>query len=144
LELKVVTFKVGDEEYALKINSIESIVEVIPITKVPDTPYGVEGVINLRGEIMPVIDGRKKLGSEIGENDKAKIIIINLSGKKYGFIVDEVREVLDVNEKEIEDVKEIMTNVSIKYIDGIIKKNERLIVLLKPDMLNEDVFSIVE
>ena len=144
MEFKVVTFKVGDEEYALEISNIESVVEMLPITKVPDAPYGVEGVINLRGEVMPVIDGRKKLGSDVNETDKAKIIIINLDGKKHGFIVDEVREVLDVNESEIEDVKEIMTNVNSKYVDKIIKKGERLIVLLKPNMVSEDIFSVVE
>ena len=144
MEFKVVTFKVGDEEYALEISNIESVVEMLPITKVPDAPYGVEGVINLRGEVMPVIDGRKKLGSDVNETDKAKIIIINLDGKKYGFIVDEVREVLDVNESEIEDVKEIMTNVNSKYVDKIIKKGEKLIVLLKPNMVSEDIFSVVE
>ena len=144
MEFKVVTFKVGDEEYALEISNIESVVEMLPITKVPDAPYGVEGVINLRGEVMPVIDGRKKLGSDANETDKAKVIIINLDGKKYGFIVDEVREVLDVNESEIEDVKEIMTNVNSKYVDKIIKKGERLIVLLKPNMVSEDIFSVVE
>ena len=144
MEFKVVTFKVGDEEYALEISNIESVVEMLPITKVHDAPYGVEGVINLRGEVMPVIDGRKKLGSDVNETDKAKIIIINLDGKKYGFIVDEVREVLDVNESEIEDVKEIMTNVNSKYVDKIIKKGERLIVLLKPNMVSEDIFSVVE
>jgi len=144
MEFKVVTFKVGDEEYALEISNIESVVEMLSITKVPDAPYGVEGVINLRGEVMPVIDGRKKLGSDANETDKAKVIIINLDGKKYGFIVDEVREVLDVNESEIEDVKEIMTNVNSKYVDKIIKKGERLIVLLKPNMVSEDIFSVVE
>ncbi|MDI3472245.1 MAG: purine-binding chemotaxis protein CheW [Thermotogaceae bacterium] len=144
MDFKVVTFKVGDEEYAIDIKNIESVVEMLPITKVPDAPYGVEGVINLRGEVMPIIDGRKKFGSSSFENDKAKIIIVNLSGKKYGFIVDDVREVLDVNENEIEDVKEIMSNLNTKYVDGIIKKGERLIVLLKPNMVNEEIFSVVE
>lgn len=144
MEFKVVTFRVGEEEYALEISNIESVVEMLPITKVPDAPHGVEGVINLRGEVMPVVDGRKKFSTSVAENDKAKIIIINLEGKKYGFIVDDVREVLDVDEEEVEDVKEIMTNVNTKYVDGIIKKGERLIVLLKPSMVSEDIFSVVE
>ncbi len=136
MEFKVVTFTIGAEKYAIEISNVESVVEMLPITKIPDMPHGVEGVINLRGEVIPVIDGRKRLSSalEADETRKAQIVIIMLNNKKYGLIVDQVNEVLDVNEQEAVGSKEVI-NADTQCAEKIIKKGEQLVVLLKPSAI---------
>jgi len=136
MEFKVVTFTIGAEKYAIEISNVESVVEMLPITKIPDMPHGVEGVINLRGEVIPVIDGRKRLSSalEADETRKAQIVIITLNNKKYGLIVDQVNEVLDVNEQEAVGSKEVI-NADTQCAEKIIKKGEQLVVLLKPSAI---------
>jgi len=136
MEFKVVTFMIGAEKYAIEISNVESVVEMLPITKIPDMPHGVEGVINLRGEVIPVIDGRKRLSSalEADETRKAQIVIIMLNNKKYGLIVDQVNEVLDVNEQEAVGSKEVI-NADTQCAEKIIKKGEQLVVLLKPSAI---------
>lgn len=136
MEFKVVTFMIGAEKYAIEISNVESVVEMLPITKIPDMPHGVEGVINLRGEVIPVIDGRKRLSSalEADETRKAQIVIIMLNNKKYGLIVDQVNEVLDVNEQEAVGSKEVI-DADTRCAEKIIKKGEQLVVLLKPSAI---------
>lgn len=132
------TFTIGDEKYAIEISDVESVVEMLPLTKIPDTPHGVEGVINLRGEVIPIVDGRKKLSKalETDKAGKAQIVIITLNNKKYGLIVDQVSEVLDVSEQEVVEARELV-NTDTQCTEGVIKKGEQLVVLLKPSALLE-------
>ncbi|RKX51957.1 MAG: chemotaxis protein CheW [Thermotoga sp.] len=138
--LKVVTFNIGDGEYALDINYIESVVDMLPITRVPEAPHEVEGIINLRGEVMPLINSSKLLGVESRAESKGKIIILNYKNRKFGFLVDEIREVIDVSEEDVEPVDERI-GVGGRYIDGIIKRKDKLVILLKPSLASEEVFS---
>ena len=139
--MKVITFSIGEGEYALDINYIESVVDMLPITRVPEAPYEMEGIINLRGEVIPLVNSAKLLGIETQDMEKkGKIIVLNYNGKKFGFLVDEIKEVTDVSEKEIEAVDETI-GISSNYIDGIIKRGNKLIILLKPSLASEEIFS---
>lgn len=139
--MKVVTFNIGDGEYALDINYIESVVDMLPITRVPEAPHEVEGIINLRGEVMPLINSSKLLGVESRAESKGKIIILNYKNRKFGFLVDEIREVIDVSEEDVEPADERI-GVGGRYIDGIIKRKDKLVILLKPSLASEEVFSM--
>lgn len=100
---KVLTFKVGDEDYAISIEYISEIVGLHKITPLPDVPRYVKGVINLRGKIIPVVDMRLRLGIPEREYDERTcIVVVNVEGDLLGLIVDRVNEVTDIPEDQIE------------------------------------------
>lgn len=129
-EFKVVTFKIGEQNFAMDITNVETVVEMMPITKLPSAPKDIEGIINLRGEVIPVVDGAKKLTNKSLQSGK-KIIVVNSDNGKYGLIADEVEQVMGVTENEIEQLEMCKS----RYIAGIIKKGEKLVVLLHSDLL---------
>jgi purine-binding chemotaxis protein CheW len=101
------------------------------ITKMPKTPDFVEGISNLRGEVLPIIDLRKRLGFSIKEADsETRIVVVNMDNNKIGMIVDAVSEVLTIQEETIEPTPAIVSTVSTQFITGIAKADERLIILL--------------
>ena len=128
---QVVRFMVGKESFGVDIGSVQEIVTVPEITMVPDTPDFLEGIINLRGKIVSVIDLRKKLkfnGS--GRDKKNRILVTEVDGKVVGLIVDEVSEVLRLNPDNIEPPPEIVSSVGVKYITGVGKLEDKIILLL--------------
>lgn len=127
---KYVIFKVDSEEYGVSIESVREITEYKnkKISKLPDTSFFVEGIINLRGIIVPIIS-LKKLFKIEKENDKdSRIIIVGIDNKQIGFIVDDASQVLQID--EIENAPEIIIGDDKKYISGIAKIKEKLIVIL--------------
>lgn len=132
---QVVVFQLADEEYAVDIGQSKQIIKVSKITPVPNTPDYVRGVINLRGQIVPVVDLRKRFGIE-GTVEKEKIITIEYDDMLIGLLVDDIEEVMwyDV-EKELESAPEIDSAVRQDYIKGIVKKGKRLIVLIDLEKL---------
>ncbi|RKX52803.1 MAG: chemotaxis protein CheW [Thermotoga sp.] len=138
---KVVSFIVGKEEYAVDIMLITSIIEMEEITRLPNTPDFVEGVINLRGEVIPIISLRKKFG--LGENEKNKkeerIIVVNIKSKDVGMVVDSVKEVLNLTEEQIEEPPSVVGGLKRTFLKGIAKQDDRLIVLIDAEkILTED------
>lgn len=130
-EKQYVIFKLSGEEYGVEINHVQEITEYKKATKVPNVPNFVEGIINLRGNITPIISLKKKFNlveSEIKENNR--IIIINLKNKQVGFIVDDASQVLTMDEKHIENPPEILTGIDRQYIIGIGKMEEKIIIML--------------
>jgi len=128
---QVVRFMVGKESFGVDIGRIQEIVTVPEITKVPDTPDFLEGIINLRGKIVSVIDLRKRLKINGAErNKKNRILVTELHGKVAGLIVDEVSEVLKLDPGSIEPPPEMVTAVGVEYITGVAKVDENLIILL--------------
>src|SRR3974377_1082726 len=102
-ELQIVGFRIGNETYGVRIGSVREIVRVPEITSVPSAPNLVEGVINLRGKIIPVMDLRKHFGSAIVQNDKKnRILVVELENKLIGLIVSSASEVLKIPPSEIE------------------------------------------
>ena len=128
---QVVRFMVGKESFGVDIGMIQEIVTLPDITRVPDTPEFMEGIINLRGKIISVIDLRKKLGSNgSGDKKKNRILVTQIDGRVVGLIVDEVSEVLRLNPDNIEPPPEMVDSVGVEYITGIGKLEDRIIILL--------------
>lgn len=132
-EKQFVVFQLDDQEYGIdimKVYEINRLKEII-ISPVPKTPKFVEGIINLRGEVVPIIDLRKKLELQSKEIDKeSRILIIKIEKTMIGLLVDEVREVLDILEQDIAPPPEEVTDISTRYLSGVARIEKRLILLL--------------
>ena len=131
--MQLVGFTIGEELFGVEILMVQEIIRAAPITPVPSSPDFVEGVINLRGKILPVIDLRKRLNlfNAVTAPEKTWILILDIQGKITGFIVDSVTKVMKIDEKIIEPTPEIiMTGLESQYLRGVCEIGERLLVLL--------------
>ncbi len=129
--LQLVSFKIGDAEFGVDILRVQEINKMMELTTVPNTPPFVEGVVNLRGRIIPVLNLRSRLGLPIREYDsETRIIVVELEDKTIGFIVDEVKEVLRIPKSITEQPPEIVSGVDSEYITAIGKLEDRLLILL--------------
>jgi purine-binding chemotaxis protein CheW len=131
VENQLVVFNLANEDYGVDIAAVDGIVKMQSITKVPRAPSFVEGITNLRGEVLPVIDLRKRFGLPLGEVTKdTRIVNVDIDSTKVGMIVDAVSEVLRVSEEDVEPPSPLVTTVDSSFITGIAKLDERLIILL--------------
>ncbi len=122
MENQLVIFNLADENYGVNIADVDGIVKMQPITTVPHAPNFVEGITNLRGEVLPVIDLRKRFGLPQGDTSKdTRIINVEVDGAKVGMVVDAVSEVLRVSEGDIEPPSPIVTTIHSTFITGIAK-----------------------
>ena len=129
--LQLVTFHVGDEEFGVDILAVREINRMMEITRVPHAPEFVEGVINLRGQVIPVVDLRTRFQLDAVEHDKnTRIVVVELSEKVVGFLVDSVSEVLRNPRELIEPPPPIVGSIDSEYIQGVIKLDDRLLILL--------------
>ena len=134
--LQLVTFTLKNEEYAVNILNVQEINRITEITQVPNSPDYVDGVINLRGKVMPVINLRKKFGLEEKETDEtSRIIIMDIQGVTNGLVVDSVSEVLRIPESIVEPPPPMSSGLEDKFIKGIAKLENRLIILIEIDKL---------
>ncbi len=134
--LQFVTFTLDNEDYAVDILNVQEINRITEITRVPNSPDYVEGVINLRGKVIPVINLRKKFQfKEKTTDDTSRIIIMEIHGITNGLIVDSVSEVLRVPSSVIEPPPPMSSELDSKFIKGIAKLKDRLIILLDIDKL---------
>jgi purine-binding chemotaxis protein CheW len=130
-ELQVVGFRIGDETFGVRIGSVREIVRVPEITTVPNAQDTIEGVINLRGKIIPVIDLRKQFGqTQIVTDKKNRILVVELDGKLVGLIVNSASEVLKIPPSEIESPGSVFADNESSYVTGVGKLKGRLIILL--------------
>ena len=130
-ELQLVSFCIGSEEYGVDILQVQEINRMVEITKVPQAPHYVEGVINLRGKVIPIIDLRKRFNLELKEHDKnTRIVVVDIGGNIMGMIVDSVSEVLRLQADTIEPPPELVTGVNSEYIKGVAKLEDRLLIFL--------------
>jgi purine-binding chemotaxis protein CheW len=128
---KYLTFVLAEENYGLEILKVREIIQMVSITAVPRTPDYVEGVINLRGKVIPVVDLRRKLGMADGEHTQQTcIIVVDIGGLEMGTIVDRVSEVLDITADQIEDAPSFGAAVNTNFILGMGKAGDRVITLL--------------
>jgi purine-binding chemotaxis protein CheW len=133
-ETQVVVFRLGADEYGVDIASVEEIIRVPSISKVPKAPEYVEGVINLRGRVLPVIDLCKRLSLEPRRDTRqSRIVIADIGTSAVGMIVDDVSEVLQMGSDQIRPAPEITTTADSGCIAGIARLNERLVILMKLD-----------
>ena len=129
--LQLVTFKVCDEEFSVDILKVQEIIRMSEITRVPNAPEFVEGVINLRGKVIPVIDLRKRFSLPYKErDDESRIIVVESDNRVVGLIVDGVSEVLRLPASSVEPPPDVLSSVNPEYIHGIGKIDTRLVILL--------------
>jgi purine-binding chemotaxis protein CheW len=130
-ELQVVGFRIGEETFGVRIGSVREIVRVPEITAVPNAPDTIEGVINLRGKIIPVMDLRKRFGqSDIQPDRKNRILVVELDSKLVGLIVNSASEVLKIPPSDIELPGTVFADSESSYVTGVGKLKGRLIILL--------------
>ncbi len=144
-----VSFMMTDKQiYAIDVNYIETINEKVDIRPVPLSDSYIEGVINLRGRIVPIINLSKKIDMTIEENEEIsynKIIVIKYDNNETGFLVKDVKEVIRVNDSEIEQVNSTKySKLDQKYIYGIVNKNNKLIVILSVKAIMQSMGIIKE
>jgi len=133
----VLSFKIMDQEYALPVENIESVVDKTDVTPVPNSKYFVVGLINLRGRIVPIIELTKILGMEIpDEHDYQNILILKMNEEEIGMYVDEVENVLSIDPDKLEKLQSKDSVYSDK-VKGVIKIENRLIVYLDLESILE-------
>ena len=131
--MQLVGFKIGTELFGVSILMVQEIIRAAPITTVPNSPDFIEGIINLRGSIVPVIDLRKRLNiyREDMDYEKSWILILNVNDRVTGFIVDFVTKVLKIDENTVEPPPDIVVaGLESQYIRGVCKLDENLLILL--------------
>lgn len=141
-EVQMIIFRLGNEQYALPIMSVQEIIMKQTPTHIPKSPDWVEGVINLRGHIIPIIDGKKKFSLENDKNfnhNDARIMVLDVEHEIIGLIVDEVSEVIHLKTEDIEPPPIDMDENS-DFLWGIGKHQNRLLILIDP----EKFFSSIE
>ena len=130
-DLQIVGFRIGNETYGVRIDSVREIVRVPEITAVPNAPEMIEGVINLRGRIIPVMDLRKRFSNSSDSSDKKnRILVVELDNKLLGLIVSSASEVLKIPPSEIEAPGTLFTEGDSSYVTGVGKLKGRLIILV--------------
>jgi len=140
-QLQLVTFEVADEEFAIDILAVQEINRMMQITRVPKSPVEVEGVINLRGRIIPVIDLRRLFAMEEKAcDDDSRIVVVEVSGRVIGFIVDRVHEVLRIDASVVEAPPSMISTIKSDYIAGVGKLDDRLLIMLDLDRLFSEAF----
>ncbi len=129
--LQSILFKMGNETYGLPIEAIKEIIKPLPLTRFPKSPPYVEGIIDLRGSILPIINLRRLFGLDpIPLTDDSRFIDIHLEGMQVGIVVDAVSEVVRIRAGEIEPAPAIIAGIDGKYLSGIARVDSRLILLL--------------
>lgn len=140
--LQLVTFSIGEEEFGVNILKVQEINRTMEITKVPRSPEFVEGVINLRGKVIPIIDLRRRFGLAAKPGDKdTRIIVIEINSVIVGFVVDAVSEVLRIPASTVEPPPPVVAGVESDYISGVGQLKDRLLIMLDLDKLlsTEDI-----
>ncbi|QKS71416.1 chemotaxis protein CheW [Paenalkalicoccus suaedae] len=133
-EVKVIVFQLKDEEYGVEVEQVKSIERVQHITRVPSTPDFVEGVINLRGVVTPIVDLRKRFGIDgIDHSETTRVIIVTVKDMDVGLVVDAANDVIDISRDAVEPTPEVVGGVEADYIRGVAKLEKRLLILLNLD-----------
>ncbi len=133
---QLVTFSIGEEEFGVNILQVQEIIRTMEITNVPRAPEFVEGVINLRGKVIPIVDMRRRFGLQSKDHDKyTRIIVIEIDMIIVGFVVDAVSEVLRIPANSVQPPPPMVAGMDSDYIDGVGKLDDRLLILLDLDSL---------
>ncbi|HXE97928.1 MAG TPA: chemotaxis protein CheW [Dongiaceae bacterium] len=139
--IQLVSFMLADEEYGVEVLKVREIIRMPTITKMPNVPHHVEGIINLRGKVIPIISMRRRFGlMENGNNIQTRIIIMDVSGRLTGFIVDSVSEVIRIHSSEIQPPPSMVTSGGIgqEFITGVFNHAERLLIIMDIDRMFSD------
>jgi purine-binding chemotaxis protein CheW len=135
-ERQLVVFQLGAELYGCEISRVHEIIRLQSVTKVPRAPAFVEGVINLRGKVIPVVDLRRRFGLATAEHTRAsRIVVVEIGDQVVGIVVDGVSEVLRVNSAIVEPPSPVVAGIDSEYLHGIAKLSDRLVILLDLDRI---------
>ncbi|MBO4318900.1 MAG: chemotaxis protein CheW [Treponema sp.] len=136
---QLVTFQLGDELYGVDIMDVKEIVKVQSVRPIPNAPYYVEGIINLRGEIIPIINLHKRFhlqklvvedSDDIYEDDEGGFIILDIEGNKIGIIIDRINRVVPVEKGDIKPPPQMLSGIGTEYIDGVIQQEVSYLIIL--------------
>ena len=139
--IQLVSFMLADEEYGVEVLKVREIIRMPTITKMPNTPHHVEGVINLRGKVIPIISMRKRFGLMDAENSsQTRIMVMDVAGTLTGFIVDAVSEVIRIHSSEIQPPPSMVVSGGIEqeFITGVYNHAERLLIIMDVDRMFSD------
>ncbi|MGB4268728.1 MAG: chemotaxis protein CheW [Spirochaetota bacterium] len=132
--LQLVSFKLDEIEYGIDILSVHEILRIPEITRLPNTPEYIKGVINLRGNVIPVVDIRLRFGmQQVGLTELSRIIVVEIGEKLVGLLVDNVHQVIRLSRSRIDEPHELIEGISTEFISGIGRLQDRLIVILRLD-----------
>ena len=130
--IQLVSFNLDEEEYGVDVLKVREIIRMPNVTRVPNTPHYVEGVINLRGKVIPIISMRKRFSlAEVDHDKRTRIMVMDVDGELMGFIVDAVSEVIRIEEGEIQPPPPVVSSsLDQDCFSGVINQAERLLILL--------------
>ena len=133
---QIVSFRLAQEEYGIEITKVQEIILMGEITRVPQTPHFIKGLINLRNTVIPIVDLRLRFSLEEQEStDETRIMVMNVAGKTIGIIVDAVSEVLRITNKQIALPPPTVAGLGREYLTGLVKLEKRLLILLDIDKI---------
>ena len=134
--MQLVSFRLGQEEYGIEITKVQEIILVGKITRVPQTPDYIKGLINLRSTVIPIVDLRLRFGMAPEETtDESRIMVVNVAGKTIGIIVDAVSEVLRILHKQVAPPPPTVAGLGREYLTGLVKLENRLLIMLDIDKI---------
>lgn len=134
--MQLVTFHLADEVYGVEITSVQEIILYGEITRLPQTPSYIKGLINLRSMVIPIVDLRLRFGMESQDpSDETRIMVANVAGKTIGIIVDAVSQVLRVSDEEISPPPPTVAGLGQEYLTGLVRREECLLIMLDLDKI---------
>ena len=142
--IQLVGFRLDNEDYAIAITKIQEIILMKPITRIPQVPDFIEGLINLRGSVIPIINLRKRFGlSPRDVDDETRTIVVNIHDKTVGCIVDAVTQVMRINRDQIQPPPLSVLAVAHQYISGLARLDDRLLIILDIERLFDEQSPVV-
>ncbi len=134
-QIQLVTFQLGEELYGVDIMDVKEIVKICPVRQIPNAPYYVEGIFNLRSEIIPVMNLHKRFQIkklEIAEDEEFEggFIIINIDNNKIGIIIDKIARVVTVDMADVKAPPQMISGIGTEYIQGVIRQDDHYLIML--------------
>ena len=134
-QFQLVTFHLGEELYGVNIMDVKEIVRLQNVRVIPNAPYYVEGIINLRGEIIPIIDLHKRFKIQAAARSEdiemeGGFIILNIDGSKIGIIIDKVERVVSVKGEDVKDPPQMLSGIGTEYIEGVVREESGYLIML--------------
>lgn len=133
-QFQLVTFHLGEELYGVNIMDVKEIVRIQNVRVIPNAPYYVEGIINLRSEIIPIIDLHKRFRIQNVHSEDIEMdggfIILNIDGNKIGIIIDKVERVVSVKGEDVKEPPQMLTGIGTEYIEGVIREESGYLIML--------------